>query len=229
MARIIYSGIVTKISGSVGGTTFQANAYGFSVKNKPNMVRPNTPFQLQRKLAFARATKLWGGLTTAQRTDWNTWASANPQFAKNNPSSQLSGFAVFVRTHVLNMISTSLGDPAVTAPSYTILPIDTATWVLQNAAGVLTLTSTWGTGGADLLGLVNISRPFTASQNFVGSSPRYMVAVPNDPDSAVITSKYVAQFGVVPAVGQIVNVELQLFNPLNGQVFNKSNQRVTIT
>lgn len=229
MARIIYSGIVTKISGSVGGTTFQANAYGFSVKNKPNMIRPNTPFQVQRKLAFARATKLWGGLTNAQRTDWNTWASTNPQFAKNNPSSQLSGFAVFVRTHVLNMISTSLADPVVVAPSYTILAIDTVTWTLTNVAGVLTLTSVWAGSTANLLGLVNISRPFNGSQNFVGTSPRFMVAVPNDSDSTIITTNYLAQFGVAPAVGQIVNVQLQLFNPNNGQVFVKSNQRVTVT
>lgn len=229
MARIIYSGLVTKISGSIGGTTFQANAYGFTCKNKPNMIKPNSSFQQQRKLAFGRAVKLWSGLTTPQRNDWNTWASTNPQFAKNNPGSVLSGFAVFVRTMVLNQIASDLSIPAIVSPTATIEPLDIVTWTLTNLAGVLTLNSTFGTGGATLLSLVSVSRPFNGAQNFAGSAPRFMVGLANDDDNTLLTAKYIAQFGKVPAIGETVIIRIKLFNPTNGQVFAASDQRVTVT
>ena len=67
MARITYSGLVTSIRGKVGGTVFQANAYGHTVKNSPNMVRPNTPDQQLSKVILSKAVKLWSEISQPER------------------------------------------------------------------------------------------------------------------------------------------------------------------
>ena len=139
MARIIYSGLVTSIRGSIGGTTFQNNAYGFTVKNKANMVKPNTVSQNLSKLVFSLAVKAWGTLTVANRANWDSWAATYPQFAKNNPSSVLSGFAVFVKQFANVLIGLGLSSTPTANPFFTLTALDTVTFVLHNTAGVLTL------------------------------------------------------------------------------------------
>ena len=74
MARIIYSALVTAIRGSVGGTTFQQNQYGSTIKNKPKMIRPRSNQQEKRKIYMTAATQAWGNLTVNRRNAYNTYA-----------------------------------------------------------------------------------------------------------------------------------------------------------
>lgn len=229
MARIIYSGLVTSIRGSVGGTTFQNNAYGFTIKNKANMIIPNSPQQELRKLIFSLATKAWATLSDAERSNWETYANSFPQFAKNNPSAQLSGFAVFVKWHAAHFLGAGLGAPIDTTPVLVAVPLDTVTLTLTNAAGVLTLGQAWVI--ADETWDVNyfISRPFQPSQNFSGSSPKFLAGRTNADASTVITSAYLALYGVLPSVGQAVNIGVQLYVDSGGKVLATSVQRVVVT
>lgn len=229
MARIIYSGLVTSIRGSVGGTTFQNNAYGFTVKNKANMIRPNSAQQELRKLIFSKSVKAWGGLTTGQRNDWNAWAATYPQFAHNNPSSVLSGFAVFTKWHALNFLGFGLSVAIQTAPMYVTVPLDTVTYTLTLVGGVLTLNTNWVTEGEDWNVNISMSRPFLASQNFAGTSPRFVTSTSNTDDAIIITNDYLAIFGKLPSVGQSVFIDTQLFASSNGQVPAKTTIKVTVT
>ena len=229
MARIIYSGLVTSIRGSVGGTTFQSNAYGHTVKNKANMVIPNSADQELRKLIFSKATKAWATLTNAQRANWDTYASSFPQFAKNNPSAQLSGFAIFVKWHAAFFLGLGLDQPIDTAPVLAATPLDTVTLGLTNVAGVLTLTADWVIGDETWNVNYYLSRPFQPSQNFSGSSPRFIKFATNVDGNQVITANYLAKYGILPTVGQAVNVGVQLYVESAGKVLATSIQRVTVT
>jgi len=224
MARIVYSALVTSIRGSIGGTTFQNNAYGFTIKNKPNVIRPNTPNQELRKLALSRAVKSWAGLSDAERSDWNTWAAANPQFAKHNQSSVLSGYAVFTRSMVFLMIGTGLSAVIVTAPSYTIIPLDTVTWTVSDAGQPFTITSDWVIGDGSLQALVYATRQFLGSQTFIGSAGRFIIELSTTDATTNIGSEYAAIFGREPALAESFWLSWVLYNPLNGQVFARSNQ-----
>jgi len=104
MARIVYSALIDNIRGSVGGTTFQKNAYGYTVKHKPNMIKPWTSDQLARQIAFSRAVKAWKQASTQTRNNWDSWAVTNPQYSKHNPNAVLSGFACFVKWHTQNFL-----------------------------------------------------------------------------------------------------------------------------
>lgn len=229
MARIIYSGIVTKIAGSVGGTTFQGNAYGFSVKNKANMIRPNSEDQRLRKLILSTAVKNWSTMTPAGRDNWNTFAATFPQYAKHNPSSVLSGFAVFVKWHTAYYLGVGLSDFVDSAPTLTPSVMDSATLVITNVGGVLTISPTWAVGDESWNVNYYISRSFAPAQNFIGTSPRFIRMGTSVDGPLVITTQYAAKFGAIPPVGSILNVGLQLFEESGGKVLATSFQRITVT
>lgn len=225
MARIIYSALIESIRGSIGGTTFQKNAYGYTIKKKPNMCKPNTQPQQLQKTFFALAVRAWGQLTNAQRTDWDTWASTYPQYAKHNPSSQLSGFAVFTRVHVYRLM---YGRGVDTNPTYTAYAQDTIGLGIKNAAGVLTLEVTSALESEEWWMVLSVSRPFTDSQNFVGSRVRYMDQRTNVSDSVNITTKYTSLFGILPAVGQKIALSVIPYAEDNGQVLPREDTVITV-
>lgn len=114
MARIKFTALVESIRGSIAGTTFQRNAYGYTVKAKPNMVNPNSHYQSQRKQQFQAAQLAWQTLTDAERGYWNSYAATYPTPSINNPSSYLSGYNLFTRWHAIEFLggSTILTNPS---------------------------------------------------------------------------------------------------------------------
>lgn len=229
MARVTYGALVTEIKGSIGGSTFQSNAYGFTMKNKPNMVKPNTEDQERSKLIFSVATKSWVSMSSSGRTNWNTFANTYPQYAKNNPSSQLSGYAAFVKWHAAYFLGYGVDSPVDTSPVTTMPAIDTVTCTLVNAASVLTLNLDWVNGGEDWSDNIYITRAFLESQNFVGTQARFLVRKTNSDDSVNVTALYTALFGGLPAVGRKVNLIHQLFNESGGKVLADVAETVTVT
>lgn len=225
MARIIYTALVESIRGSIAGTTFQRNAYGYTVKKKPNMINPNTPDQQFQKTIFARAVRAWNQLTTAQRADWDTWASTYPQYAKNNPSSQLSGFAVFTKVHVYRFMTERV---VKTNPEYTQYAQDTIDVNVTLAAGVLRLDIDSVLESEEWWCLFFISRPFSDAQNFVGSKPKFVYYSTNVSDTPDITTVYTNKYGSLPSIGQKLAVDLQMYGEENGQVLARESFIVTV-
>jgi len=215
MARIKYSGLVDNIRGSIGGTTFQNNKHGYTIKRKPNMVHPRSPLQNARKASFVAAVKAWQQLSSAQRTDWNTWASTYPQYAKFNPTSQLTGYEVFVRNHSYIYM---IGETPITAPAYVVNPTDTLTFSLELSGGVLSLDSVSTTKDATFHVCMFISRPFPDASNFIGTKTRYFYYFDNDDDNQNITSHYTALYGVLPSLGDRVALDYVQVSADNGQL-----------
>lgn len=227
MARIIYGAIVESIRGSIGGTTFQRNAYGYTVKKKPNMINPNTQWQQAQKLVFMQAVMAWGQLTPAQRADWEAWASTYPQYAKNNPTSQLSGFAVFTRQHCHRLLAGLAVD---TNPTYALLPSSIGVMALYQGGGILYSDYTDSTGTEDYYVNIFLSYPMAPSQNFIGTKTRYFRTVSNlNEDGYNITNFWVAKFGEIPAVGQQLAWRLVYFGAANGQVLTDQTGILTVT
>lgn len=195
------------IRGSIGGSTFQANAYGYTIKRKPNMVKPNSALQNNRKLIFSQVTRAWRDLTQAKRDEYDSWASTYPQFSKYNPESQLSGYAVFVKYNTLRVLS---GAAILTATLQAPPDTDSLTYEVENNAGALAVNIDSTTGDEDWRILFFLSRKFTATQLFIGTSPKYIKDSTNADQSVTITTEYTNIFGYVPSVGDLVALDALL-------------------
>lgn len=227
MARIIYSALVDSIQGSIQGTTFQRNAYGHTVKGKPNMVNPNTPRQNARKRTFSAATQAWRNLTTGQRSAWDAYANAFPVPSRKNPSAYLSGLAAFTRWHAImfQRNSTVLTSPAGAQGTAVVNQQE-----LVISAGVLHALLDISVTNGPWIAFVYLSRPLQPTQAFIKSWQRYTVSalIATWADFAIST-EYIAIFGAIPALGNLVGMQVVMLNTTNGQVLFGAPQVVTVT
>lgn len=96
MARIVYSGLVTEIKGSIGGTTFQSNRSGYIVRNKQYKGPVRSVGNVEAGRAFAIASRRWSLLSSAQQSDYNTMASSYPYTDLWGNTKTLTGFQWFM-------------------------------------------------------------------------------------------------------------------------------------
>jgi len=233
MARIIYSALVSTINGSIGGTTFQRNAFGNTAKKKSHQVRKNTQSQNIVKKQLVQMSTIWQSLTPTQRTAWSTYANSYPQFTRLNSAAQLNGRSVFMKRNCF--IKNDIGSPLL-APSSNAqltLPLNTLT-VYQDTGNSnrLTILGSDAPTGADYLfqyyisGMVSptrfISETITRAMNF-DSSTHLSIEDPQDIDDA-----YQLTFGYRANVGSTVLVMCNIANLHNGQCLFIPIQRVTV-
>lgn len=227
MARIIYTALVDHIAGSIQGTTFQRNAYGYTIKGKPNMVNPNTSRQNSRKRTFSGASQAWRTLSDADRSAWDAYANAFPIPSRKNPSAYLSGLAAFTRWHGVRWQENSvvLNDPAGAQGTATLDQVE----VILSAGDLFVSTPNDITEGPWRV-FVYLSRPLQATQSFVKSWQRYITAYDSESASDVlITSQYTAIFGSLPVVGALLGAQVVFLNTTNGQVLFGAPTVVTVT
>jgi hypothetical protein len=216
MARIKYTALVESIRGSIGGTTFQANAYGFTIKAKPNMLNPNTQRQNNAKAIFSTVAQRWRNLSNANRAAWDAYANAFPIPSRKNPDSYLSGYAAFVRWHGLMATGTGFTLDNPSGPQGTVfsgLPtVSLSAGDLRVIPDIAFTEGPWYT-------FAFMTRPLSPTQTFIKSWLRFVAAVDESlaPDFSV-TLGYERAFGFLPADGDLVGIQLAYINTTNGQV-----------
>ncbi len=210
MARIKYSGLVTDIRGSVGGTTFQSNAYGATIKNKPAMIIPNTQLQQRSKTLISRISTTWRTLSAAQREEIESWSSAYPQYSKHNPEIALTGFPVFVRYYCVRRLSNPAGAITPISPPSAPPVIDSYTCHGSVIAGTFKITTTWAIGDGTWLNAYWLSPPLGATNNFPFSLMRFQGMSASENDDITTNISYTAKFGRIPQVGEYVYVMYRL-------------------
>lgn len=217
MARIIYTALVESIRGSIKGTTFQRNAYGHTVKAKPNMVNPNSAVQKTFKSNFALMIGGWRMLTDSERSDWNTYANTFPVTSRKNPSANLNGFNMFGRYHGVKGVwdpGAFLGNPSGaqgTIGEYTV--------TMTRTGGTLIFETDLFPEEGPWRGIVFLTRPLTPTQRFLKSWSRIIFTFDaNGATGGDIATPYIAKFGVLPLSGDLVGMRLVIQNLTNGQI-----------
>lgn len=216
MARIKYSALVTEIAGSMGGTTFQRNAYGFTIKNKPNMVKPNRARQIVRKVDFQANVKRWRELTQSNRDAWIAYATTYPVPSRLNPDSYLNGFNAFVRYH--NYLSVYNRTAVLADPSGAQGAISDYAADVLNIDDELTWEPTATVSGSNWIGMVYLTNVQGAGQTFVKDTPIFMgYKTAPFSGSLDVTSKYLDTFGNLPPVGSFIGLKVVFLKLDTGQ------------
>jgi len=226
MARITYGAIVTDIRGSVGGTTFQRNSYGYTVKNKPNQVRVMSEYQRSIRAALTFVTQAWQLLSPSNRSAWNSWAVTNPFPSKHNSGSNLTGFAYFVRFNVNRYIfvGNTLSNPGGGSAT---LPYLTPSLTVSGSDLLMNLSPS--TPASDLVGYISCSPSQQVNHAFNTSKTRQirdMLLLPGSFDVAPI---FLAKFGRVPVVNDLVFLTILPAGYFAGHMYNPQHFNVIVT
>lgn len=211
MARIIYSGLVTGIHGSVGGSTFQSNAFGFTVRNKPNITRLNSLSQNERKRKLDYVTKGWGTLTQIQRDQWTAFAIAHPQRSIHNPDAILNGFQFFVKW---NLVETMFVSTFRASPSEGSFSLPTLNPYLAIAGSVLNFNPNPSFTTYSLFANLYLSPPVKGYATYAKNKTRAIAFMDFGGGNTDITAAYTEKFGVIPAVNSFIFCELQLWSAI---------------
>ena len=226
MARIKYSALVDNIRGSIAGTTFQNNRYGYTVKTKPQLVNRNTSSQVIQKRELSVIARAWRNLTEGNRTNWDVYAETNPRPTKLNPDAYLSGYNYFL---LVNRYRTLMNEAILTEPSFTLQESGPIDYILYNDAGVLS----WETNPTDMTGtwraILFLTNVIPFGREYVNATPRYIDAVLYTSGALTnITALYTSKLGTVPPVGQFVGMRIVLVCMTTGQVIEGGIQQVEI-
>lgn len=216
MARIKFTALVESIRGSIGGTTFQRNAFGFTAKSKPNMVNPNSAMQGDRKRGFQKALQTWRTLSDADRANWETYATTFPTPSQNNPAAYLNGFNLFVRWHAASF---QWSENVLNNPSGAQGTVSFIEFELISEDPVLEVVISNSLTEGPWYVLVYLTRPLSPTQRFQKSWTKLITQInEGDPITLDIAFQYNRIFGQLPIPGVPIGVDITYVNTTNGQV-----------
>ena len=216
MALIKLGGIVTQISGKMGGTSFGTSA---SCSYAKNSGRPRKSITLKQQAGMAlmgTTAQRWRSLTDAQRSVFNAASPEYPYLNRVGDTKYYSGYAIFgmLSNNVNISFGTSLGIPL---PKF-VFPIPENLTITGNFA---TLEAVLNGAETDIdyrlfcsrVGSPGVSNSYKnqyfleAKQLISGSSITF--------DLAALLQ---ANFGLIPTSGKIF-ARIDAVDPLSGQAY----------
>lgn len=214
MALVKYGAIVAEARGKEGGIVFSRNRGGAYIKVKVTPTNPQTLFQQIQRGALASISQAWRGLSQANRDSWKAFALQLPITNIFGDQTYLSGFGAFVKC---NRNLRLLGLANISTPG--AIPAFGQFTSLTIAATLGAVTATWViVGGSGFARFVyDLTPGITSGKTYVKNLYRMVLAEPAAPVSPkVLTTQYVARFGVVPIAGQRISLRLRQIDNVSG-------------
>ena len=206
MARIKLGAFVTEIRGSVGGTTFQANRFGFSAKNYPLQPKPKGFKQSPAKTNMSLLSQSWVASDPSLRDAYNAYAAAYPQYPKSGSTVHLSGYEIFLR---FGLAMKAVGQPVPTEVMLYPVPLLSYATNLVVSLGALLLTLS-GTPYSDgNMAIVKVSQPIFGLTSPSNAKYRVLGNFAANIASVDVTTQYQAIWGLIPQPGQTVYVTVE--------------------
>lgn len=117
MAKIKLSAIgITNISGKSGGSVFAHNKNGNYVRRLGIATQPQTAKQTLARSIFGVISRMWGGLTEAQREAWKNFGAEHPKTDQFGDSRPLTGRQAFIS---VNSNLQTIGVAPLSEPKFT--------------------------------------------------------------------------------------------------------------
>jgi hypothetical protein len=209
MARIVYSGLIQEIGGSVGGSTFQRNAFGHTIRRKALSTKGFSSRQQESRLWMSQVIAAWNALSAADKAIWDRAVSFYFQFAKRNGASLLTGRALFLK---YNLVRLQAGLSLLTTFSYLSPIFHNYTFSVFNVVSAYNCIST-----GQQLETLNHWMLASFSAPLVIASPSKLCNVKVCKLSVFelyyykFETDYVARYGRLLAGGDYVDVRVKVF------------------
>jgi photosystem II stability/assembly factor-like uncharacterized protein len=229
MARVSYGALVTNISGSIGGSTFQLNNSGATARAKPQQKFFPSTLQSGSRSDFANISTSWSTLSLSVQALWNAYALANPITDRWGNIRTLTGFQYYMQSN-LNLLS--LGLTLLASPPTYVAPDIVPTYEVIGYSNSLHIDfyPAINFPNSDLV--IYATAPTTATK-LTNRKNLYLIGGFSSPNAGIfdITSMYAAAFGLtwqsffdyancnIIFQLMLVNRVTGIASPFNGYVF----------
>lgn len=217
MAKVMYGGGVSQMSGSQAGTVHSRNRGGFYTRNRVSPLNPNSATQVMVRSQISDLSTQWSTvLTQAQRDAWTALAAAFPTTDVLGQVIVLTGLQMFVRQNTplgyagesylldapINLDVTSLTSLAAT------VDVSASTMLIDFAPGPVP-------AGHDLqvyaTPLLSPGVSYVKNKVRIISTLTAATATPVD-----VKDDWAAMFGTLPAAGQKIVFQARLLSLVTG-------------
>jgi len=213
MARVKYGSLVTDISGSIGGSTFQRSSYGNTLRNKPIPTRATSPAQLLVRQYMKQAHDAWTALTAAERTQWQQFTTfSNPKIRKDH-NVIMSGHALYLKYQVSRLLAglaiqdtlKYIAMPAWYYPSL-VYKEEPLLYLDTNAPPEAPFT--------DMFIVFLVSTPRPPARKYSPAGLRLCKCEGDLWDTLSFEADYITNFGALPSYNDVLHYSYQVFSSL---------------
>ena len=226
MARVKFSGLISDISGSVGGSTFQKSIYGSTLRNKPLPIHKRTPSQEVIRGYLQQLHAAWRSLTSSQRVQWNQFINFSNQTIRRDSGVLLTGHDLFLK---YNLAKLMIGDSILTVPTYVSMP---EVPIEAGDIGVDPVAMGWELSGPydenSVFFLLKLSTPRLSSRSFSPCGLRWIPCDYNGGAAIELYPAYPDIFGAVPPPDIYLHFTLQWFSRVS-PIMNSPKSGTVIT
>lgn len=201
MAKIQLSGLISDISGSVNGSTFQRSRVGHVIRNKPLPRKGNSILQTKTIIFQSEINSNWNSLTFAEQDVWNQFA----EFAQVTKHKQfghvLSGIEVF---RMINFYRLMYHESVLLTPVFKPYAIFAADINFISVSTNLILTFNRDLEPTDETLIISVSPPTDEGRSIPPNTVRMLEVTTENSNQINLTSRYEEKFGKLPSPNQYV-------------------------
>jgi hypothetical protein len=209
MARIVYSGLIQEIGGSVGGSTFQRNAFGHTIRSKAIASKSLSDRQQESRLWMSQVIAAWNALSAADKAIWDRAVSFYFQFAKRNGTSLLTGRTLFLK---YNLVRLQAGLSILTTFNYLSPIFHNYIFSVYNVVSTYNCIATDQTlVSSNHWLLASLSAPLTITSSSKLCNIKVCKITDFDISYYKFETDYIARYGRLLAVGEYVDVKIKVF------------------
>lgn len=215
-------------SGKHGGQCFQNSLYGPTIKNNSHIRRWRSAHQLTAKQFEINCMRHWRNMSVADQTNWENWVTAYPQPTIHDPAVMLTPYQNFIKRNYYRYLSDPAGFSFMTSPNIIEYSTDYLTPVVSVSDVAITIDCSFSLGDGNQDCIIFLSNPLSAGKSFGNTFWRFAASITNVNQSIDITEQYLANFGVLPEVGQLLFLSVVFTGADNGQFTFHELQKIIV-
>lgn len=226
MARVTFSGNISRISGSIGNLTHtsQGNTNVIKVKSKPT--NRQTPSQQIIRNIINTLQISWQSLTNEQRQVWFQFASFYPLAARDTSKGLMQGQGIFIQS---NFYRIAYNIPILLTPIFEKKNTPPTNASIKRIGNFLLLQTEQPTDFANVFIVLKLSPVISPSVYSAANKQRLIIFNTINAFNHNITIPYLNVFSVLPSIDDNLISSFALTIRSNGRVlWQNKDMRITV-
>lgn len=230
MARIKPSALIADISGRIGGSVFQRNQGGLSLRNQSGKINSNTQRSNLHRVGLSTVMGEWTRLTDQQRLLWQTYAGYLGKKQRKSDSLIVNGHQLFIAVNSIRYDLQSVNaifDPYLqTTPILAPLPLPINIISITTPGDTVRVNFDRATVEDEDVIILFMSRPLSGSQMSAYQKLTLMLVGTLSQDNMDVTDYYTSVYGRPLDIDEYCQTEVAVWNIDSGNYSSYSVARI---